>query len=121
MKKRFLAAALLLSATVSWAFYPKPAASTGYMMVTGVGRTAGLGSFNASLTVTSESGEQTTEALDSKMVSPKNVAEGFLALHQLELRKLNQLAAEGWSVIGVTQNNSYQGVINETTYLLRKL
>ena len=121
MKKIIPFAALLLAAAGSWAFYPKTAEPQGYMMITGVGRAAGLGAFNASLTVTSPTGEQVTEELDGKAFgTSKSISAGFIGLHQAELRKINQYVQQGWRVVGVTQNNSYQGAVNETTYLLSK-
>ena len=121
MKKVFLSAALALAVAGSWAFYPKaPADTTGYMMVIGTGRTSGLASYTAAVTVVQSDGEQQTQEVDTKILNRKNAVTGFVDLHKAELTKVNQLAAQGWRVISVTQGNSFQGVINETTYLLEK-
>ncbi|GAA4368352.1 hypothetical protein GCM10023185_41040 [Hymenobacter saemangeumensis] len=120
MKKALSFAALLLAAAGSWAFYPKPAEPSGYMMVIGSGRTSGLASYTASITVVQPTGEEQAREIDTKSLTRKNVMSGFVDLHKAELAQLNQLSAQGWRVVAVTQSNSFQGALNETTYLLEK-
>ncbi|GAB3854414.1 hypothetical protein GCM10028822_24280 [Hymenobacter terrigena] len=121
MKKVFLSAALALAVAGSWAFYPKaPADSSGCMMVIGTGRTSGLASYTAAVTVVQPDGELQTQEVDTKILNRKNAVAGFVDLHKAELLKVNQLATQGWRVISVTQSNSFQGAINETTYLLER-
>lgn len=120
MKKLFLSVALALAVAGSWAFYPKAPADSGYMMVIGNAHPSGLVSYTATITVVQPNGEQQTQEVDTKSSSRKSIINGFLDLHKAELLKVNQLAAQGWQIVSVTQSNSFQGTFNATNYLLEK-
>ena len=120
MKKVFFSAALALAVAASWAFHPKAADPGGYMMVIGSGFSSGFNSYSATITVVQPNGERQTEGVDTRLFSRKDRSGGFVDLHKAELLQVNQLAAQGWRVISVTQSNSIQGNINETNYLLEK-
>lgn len=119
MKKLVPAAALLLAALGSWAFYPKAAANPEYMMV--VSRFAGTG-FGGKNTIStlSPGGQVETTEVDAKAGSLNKMAGSYDQLHLNELKKLNELRLAGWRVVNSTQISVGSGTINETTFLLER-
>ena len=99
MKKTILLAALALTAVTSWAFYPKAAEPTGYMMV--IGRTY----TNYSLITIAPTGEIVTQVIDEHSYNntdKSNKAASYL--NQAEIRKINELKQAGWKVTSMSNN-----------------
>ena len=117
MKKHLLLPILLLVAAASWAFYPKPAELTGYMMIIGSGTFAGFTS-KAEVTVVDATGHATAENVDVQNKSAKQVTESMNKLHVAELQKLNEYKQQGWQVVHTTPQ-AVAGMLT-TTYLLEK-
>jgi hypothetical protein len=88
MKKLFPVLVLLLVAVGCWAFYPKSAAESGYMMLTLEVPVMG----RATLVTISPTGEQAKISLNHKLEGP--------ARYQSQaLIKLNELRSQGWEVV----------------------
>ena len=120
MKKVFFSAALALAVAGSWAFYPKaPAEASGYMMVVSRFSGTSFGGKNT-LTAISPDGQIQTQETDAKAGSLNKLSNSFDQMHLNELKKINELRAQGWQVINSTQNTVGSGVITETIYLLDK-
>jgi hypothetical protein len=120
MKKAFPFAALLLAAAGSWAFYPKaPAEPTGYMMVIGSATFSGFTS-KAEVTVVDPAGKTTVEDVDARNSSAKKITESLTALHQVELKKLNELKQQGWNIVQTTAQTISPPAMLTTTYVLEK-
>ena len=109
MKKMFLFAALAFVAAGSWAFYPKAAEPSGYMMVTSSNYP------DYSITIISPSGELINQVVDSKRhLSAKQ------ELRKAEISKINELKQAGWKVISASMRpNGFSGS-GDYVYLLEK-
>ena len=120
MKKVFLSAALALAVAGSWAFYPKaPTDATGYMMVIGSATFAGFTS-KAEVTVVTPDGKATVEDVDARNGSARKVTESLTVLHQAELKKLNELKLQGWSIVQTTSQTITPPAMLTTTYVLER-
>jgi len=117
MKKAFLSAALALVAAGSWAFYPKVDTPNGYMMVIGSATFAGFTS-KAEVTVVDADGKATVEDVNVRNVTARQITESLTVLHQAELKKLNELKQQGWS-INQTTSQVLSGMLT-TTYVLER-
>lgn len=119
MKKIHFFAALLLTAIGSWAFYPKAAAPSGYMMV--VSRfSVTFGGAKNSVSVITPDGQIQTQEINAQRGSVNKLIEANDQRHASELKKINELQQAGWRVINSTQITNEAGLINETTFLLEK-
>ena len=105
----FLFAALALVTSGSWAFYPKAAEPSGYMMVTSSNYP------DYSITIISPSGELINQVVDSKRyLSAKQ------ELRKAEISKINELKQAGWKVISASMRpNGFSGS-GDYVYLLEK-
>ncbi|WP_210513739.1 hypothetical protein [Hymenobacter terricola] len=119
MKKAFLSAALALAVAGSWAFYPKAAEPTGYMMVIGSATFAGFTS-KAEVTVVDPTGKVTVADVDARNGSAKKVTESLAVLHQAELKQLNALKQQGWSIVQTTAQTISPPAMLTTTYVLER-
>lgn len=117
MKKIFYLPLLALVAAGSWAFYPKPAEPSGYMMVIGSATFAGFTS-KAEVTIVDATGKATVEEVDARNGTAKKVTESLTVLHQAELKKLNELKQQGWSIIQTTSQTISPPAMLTTTYVL---
>ncbi|OGX81851.1 hypothetical protein [Hymenobacter coccineus] len=122
MKKFFVLAAVTLAATGSWAFYPKAAESTAYMMVIG---NFTLNSFSADANVTTllPNGQQSEQVVDVKIRSAEKITIGFVEVQKAALAKANDLAKSGWRIVSAspsTFTKTGTTYVNQTVYLLEK-
>lgn len=122
MKKVILSAALVLAVAGSWAFYPKAAEPTGYMMVIG---NFTLNGFTADANVTTilPDGQQTEVAVEVKVRNAEKVTVGFVEVQKAALAKVNALAKEGWQVVNsspATFAATGTTRVNQTVYLLAR-
>ena len=115
MKKMFLFAALALIAAGSWAFYPKTAEPSGYMMVTS------SNFLDYSITIISPSGKLVNQVVDSKThLSAKQIVTANQELRKAEISKINELKQAGWKVISASMRpNGFSG-FGDYVYLLEK-
>ena len=115
MKKMFLFAALALVAAGSWAFYPKAAEPSGYMMVT----SSSL--LDYSITIISPSGELVNQVVDSKTHrSAKQAVMANQELRKAEVSKINELKRAGWKVISASMRPNGFSSFGDYVYLLEK-
>ena len=119
MKKVFLSAALALAVAGSWAFYPKAAEPTGYMMVIGSATFSGFTS-KAEVTLVTPDGKATVEDVDARNGSAKKVTESLTVLHQAEMKKLNELKQQGWKIVQTTSQTISPPAMLTTTYVLER-
>ncbi|GAA4499952.1 hypothetical protein GCM10023172_19400 [Hymenobacter ginsengisoli] len=122
MKKPLLFLGLALATASSWAFYPKAAEPTGYMMVV---CNFTLNSFSADANVTTvlPNGQQTEQAVDVKIRSAEKITTGFMEVQKVALAKVNELTKTGWHVVSTTPSSFAKGgttFVNQTVYLLEK-
>jgi hypothetical protein len=117
MKKTVLSVALALVAVGSWAFYPKADSPSGYMMVVGSATFAGFTS-KAEVTVVTPDGKATVEEVDARNGSYKKITESLTFLHQAELKKLNELKQQGWTITQTTSQTISPPAMLTTTYVL---
>ena len=115
MKKIFLFTALAFVVAGSWAFYPKGAESSGYMMVTSSNFP------NYSITIISPTGEIVNQVVKlNTFGSPKQKVTANRELHKAEIIKINELRQAGWKVINSsTQPNGFTGS-GDYVYILEK-
>ena len=115
MKKMFLFAALAFVAAGSWAFYPKAAEPSGYMMVTS------SNFLDYSITIISPSGELVNQVVDSKAhSSARQAVTANQELRKAEISKINELKRAGWKVISASMRpNGFSGS-GDYVYLLEK-
>ena len=115
MKKMFLFAALAFVTAGSWAFYPKAAEPSGYMMVTSSEAS------NYSITTISPSGELINQVVDPKTYnSAKQMVTANQELYKAEISKINELKQAGWKVISASMRpNNFSGS-GDYVYLLEK-
>lgn len=137
MKKLLTGGLIFAAATCSWAFYPKAAEPTQYLMVI---RDLELTAYSAqphpALTVIEPDGSFTTQELpvittsfpresikativkgsstDSTSTRLRRFRYARNYVYQAEVRKLNELSAQGWVLVSTTQDGA------STRYLLRK-
>ena len=105
----FLFAALAFVAAGSWAFYPKAAEPSGYMMVT----SSNFPGY--SITIISPSGELINQVVDSKRyLSAKQ------ELRKAEISKINELKQAGWKVISTSMHSNGFVRPGDYVYLLEK-
>ena len=115
MKKILILAALSLAAAGSWAFFPKAAEPSGYMMVIGRVYTG------YSIIVVNPTSETVTKVID-----PKNYGTPYKSdladteLRKAEISKINELKQEGWKVVSMSVHSSQSLVYREDVYLLEK-
>ncbi len=137
MKKVFSATALALAILGSWAFYPKGAAPARYLMVIReLDQTDVSLQPKPALTVIEPDGSFKTEELPvivstfPRQSINASIVKGTTAdststrlrrfryarnyVYQAEVRKLNELSAQGWNLVNTTQEGF------STRYLLRK-
>ena len=119
MKKVILSVGLALVAAGSWAFYPKAPAADGYMMVIGSATFAGFTS-KAEVTVVDPAGKAIVEDVDARNGTAKKITESLTVLHQAELKKLNELKQQGWSVVQTTAQTISPPALLTTTYVLER-
>ena len=115
MKKMFFLAALALVAAGSWAFYPKAAEPSGYMMVTSNNY------LDYSITIISPNGELVNQVVDSKKhSSTKQAVTANQELRKAEISKINELKRAGWKVVSASMRpNGFSG-FGDYVYLLEK-
>ena len=115
MKKMFLFAALAFVTAGSWAFYPKAAEPSGYMMVTSSEAP------NYSITIISPSGELVNQVVDPKSyISAKQIVAANQELRKTEISKINELKRAGWKVISASMRPSGFPGFGDYVYLLEK-
>ena len=115
MKKMFLFAALALVAAGSWAFYPKAAEPSGYMMVT----SSNFPGY--SITIISPSGELVNQVVDPKSYSSaKQIVTANQKLYKAEISKINELKQAGWKVISASMHSNDLIKPGDYVYLLEK-
>ncbi|RYE90321.1 MAG: hypothetical protein EOO37_03245 [Cytophagaceae bacterium] len=122
MKKSLLFLGLALAAASSWAFYPKAAEPTGYMMVV-CNFTLNTFSADANVTTVMPNGQQTEQAVEVKIRSAEKVTIGYVEVQKVALAKVNELTKSGWHVTSTTPSSfSKAGTtyVNQTVYLLEK-
>ena len=120
MKKTLLFIAVGLVTAGSWAFYPKAAAPTGYLMVVGSGRPGTTSSVPEITTIQPDGTRQVQRLPDIKIGTERNSTAAAVEMHRVELLKINALVAQGWRVAHVTQSTVGVGATTETMYLLEK-
>ena len=111
MKKVFLSAALALAVASSWAFYPKAASSTGYMMLKSQYVVSG---FSAKVIFSTYplDGPIEHEEVPFKAGTREKALDSLEALRVTELKKLNELRQKGWHLVEVMQSGP------ETIYVM---
>ena len=115
MKKMFLFAALAFVAAGSWAFYPKAAEPSGYMMVT----SSNFPSY--SITIISPSGELVNQVVDPKKYdSARQMVAANQKLYKAEISKINELKQAGWKVISASMHSNGFVRPGDYVYLLEK-
>jgi hypothetical protein len=137
MNKSLAAVLVIIATSVSWAFYPKEAAPTQYLMVIrDIERTGYTNQPRPALTVIEPDGTFKTEELpvittsfprenikativkgtatDSTSTRLRRFRYASNYVYQAEIRKLNELSAQGWVLINTIQEGG------TTRYLLRK-
>ena len=111
----FLFAALALVTAGSWAFYPKAAEPSRYMMVTSSNYP------DYSITIISPSGELINQVVDSKRyLSTKQIVTDYQELHKAEISKINELKQAGWKVISASMRPTGFSGSGDYVYLLEK-
>ncbi|MFD1873559.1 hypothetical protein [Hymenobacter bucti] len=120
MKKILLLVVLGLTAAGSWAFYPKAAAPTGYLMVVGSGRPGTTSSVPEITTIQPDGTRQVQRLPEIKIGTERNSTAAAVEMHRVELLKINALVAQGWRVAHVTQSTVGVGATTETVYLLER-
>ncbi|GGF08016.1 hypothetical protein [Hymenobacter cavernae] len=119
MKKLFFFLALGLVAAGSWSFYPKAAASSGYLMLVGSGRPGKTRS--AEITTIYPDGKRQVQELENIWVGKEGpTPEGAIEVHHAELLALNRLYAKGWQLVSIAQSTVGVGASTETVYMLEK-
>ena len=115
MKKMFLFATLAFVAAGSWAFYPKAAEPSGYMMVT----SSNFPSY--SITIISPSGELVNQVVDPKKYdSARQMVAANQKLYKAEISKINELKQAGWKVISASMHSNGFVRPGDYVYLLEK-
>lgn len=117
MKKTLCVLTLLAVAAGSWAFYPKAVEPQGYMMVVSRLTVYGTSAKNTVTTIAPDGQLQTVE-VEAKTGSMSKIVTTYDQLHQLELKKLNELRQAGWHVVNTARSD--EGGFNEVTFLLDK-
>ncbi|GAA3922085.1 hypothetical protein [Hymenobacter algoricola] len=98
MKKKLLAAALLLTAVGTWSFYPKPAEPSGTMMVIS-NMSFGLDA-QASIITVAPDGTQKEKEIDFSRGSAKRMAANTTIVHKAALGVINEYSRAGWHLVG---------------------
>lgn len=120
MKKLLILAGVALAAAGSWAFYPKAAATSGYLLVVGSGR-PGTDSYVPELTTIQPDGQRQVQRLSNiKVGTERSSTAAAVELHQAETLKINSLYAQGWRLVSVAQSTVGVGATTETVYVLEK-
>lgn len=120
MSKNLVLLVLALISLGSWAFYPSPDASKGYLMLIGSGR-PGASSGALELTTVWPDGRKEVQALPAiKIGTDRFSTSAAVELHQAELLKLNSLYNQQWRLVSVAQSTVGVGATTETIYLLEK-
>lgn len=101
MKKISLAAALLLVAIGSWAFYPKATEQPGYMMLLSTIDSGGYGS-KVMLTTLAPDGTRQERAVKFKNGFSQPTETAAIEAHRIELEGLNELTKQGWHLVSTT-------------------
>ena len=117
VKKILISAALTLAVVGSWAFHPKATKSTDYMMLIGTA-TFASSSPKVEVTVIEPSGRANTTSVDGFGAITRSVTESLTLLHQTELKKLNELKGQGWTIAHINAQTICQPSILKTTYVL---
>ncbi len=112
----------MLAAASSWAFYPKAAEPTEYMMIIG---NFTLNSFSADANVTTvlPNGQQSEQVVDVKIRSAEKITIGFVEVQKAALAKANDLAKSGWRIVSASPSafiRTGTTYVNQTVYLLEK-
>jgi hypothetical protein len=100
MRKVFLSAALALAVAGSWAFYPKAATDSAYMVLSVRVPASG----RPSLVSIAPNGTETPETLNFKRPAH--------SIRSQAVVKLNELRSQGWSVVQMTSAEDYVQELN---------
>ena len=121
MKKALFTLLLAAAAASSWAFYPKAAEPTGYMMIIGSAKLAGF-SYEADVITIAPDGSQQSQDIDLKTGSARKLTASLAELRKAELSQVNHLNGQGWHLVSVAPNNvgGDRGMISQMVYVLEK-